>query len=403
MTGSMPEIIVAVLTLLGGVVGVALSRWWDRRKFRLLWIALPPDSMMKIHGDVAEKLKVSYGEDEVTNLTKRSFLLRNIGYKAINKEEHPLQWQAPGPVLDCGTPEAGSLLTVTVNSEDKHKIDIQWKEDYLNPGAREHVEVLYDARKEDYSLRLLGSRRETIISNKSASPVYELQHTTRKQFLAATFVGVFFAGLASVFLLMSDLYRVTSPLSLVTFVVVYLGVVSSFAIARARIEYKEKRQAEDIEPSRLGFWDHRKAAVPVLVLTVIAVVFAMQFLLRLERLEDQSWRIAELEYRARVSRVQSGTIQINSDDGIGDNSRGCPEGEGAWRGHVDRRLDFPEPFTSVPEVMAAISAVDHHVDNNLRLVLSVNSIDTKGFNYHFFTWCNTRLVRADMRWMAVAK
>lgn len=195
MTSAMPyftEIIVAVLALLSGVVGVALSRWWDKRKFRLLWVAFPPDSMMKIHGDVAEKLRVSYGGDEVTNLTKRRFLLRNTGYKAIDREEHPLQWQAPGPVLDCGTPEAGGmpLLTVAVNSDDKHKIDIQWKENYLNPRDQEYVEVVYDDRKEDYSLRLLGSRRETTILNKNVAPAYEQQNTTRKRFFAATFVGV---------------------------------------------------------------------------------------------------------------------------------------------------------------------------------------------------------------------
>lgn len=359
---------------------------------------------MKIHGDVAKELKVSYGDDEVTNLTKRRFLLRNAGYKAIDKEKHPLQWQAPGPVFNCGTPEAGdmSLLTVAVNSEDKRKIDIQWKEDYLNSGEQEYVEVVYDDRKEDCSLRLSGSRRDTIILNKSVAPAYEQQDTSWKRFFAATSVGVFSASLASIFLSMSDLYRSTAPLSLVTFFVVYMGVISSFAIARARIEYKGKRRGEeDIEPSRPGSWGFRKAAVPVL--TVMVVVFAMQLLLRWEMLEDQSRRIADLEYRSRFPRVQSGTIQINSGDGIEDNSRGCPEGESAWRGHVDRRLDFPEPFISVPEVVAAISAVDHHVDNNLRLALRVNSIDTKGFSYDFFTWCNTRLASADMRWMAVAK
>lgn len=152
---------------------------------------------------------------------------------------------------------------------------------------------------------------------------------------------------------------------------------------------------------RPGFSDRRKAAgvVMVTVLTVMAVVLATLLLV----LERQGQRIAELEDGSRVPRVQSGTIRLDRGDDIYDNSRGCPDDESAWRGHVDRRVEFPEPFASVPEVMAAISGVDHYVDTNLRLVLRVDSIDIEGFSYRFGTWCDTRLASAEMRWMAVAK
>lgn len=146
-------------------------------------------------------------------------------------------------------------------------------------------------------------------------------------------------------------------------------------------------------------WLKAAGCLAVVALTVIAVVLSTQ----LPKLVDQDQRIATLEDRARIPRVQSGTISIDASDGIGDNSRGCPQDDSAWRGHVDHRVEFPQPFESVPEVMAAISSVDHYVDRNLRLYLDVNSIDTEGFNYRFVTWCDTRLASAEMRWMAVAK
>ena len=78
-------------------------------------------------------------------------------------------------------------------------------------------------------------------------------------------------------------------------------------------------------------------------------------------------------------------------------------GDNSPRGHINERVDFPEPFVQVPEVTAAISYVDHDHNANLRLNLYVGEIDTTGFNYAFATWANTRIYGAKFQWMAVAK
>ena len=182
-------------------------------------------------------------------------------------------------------------------------------------------------------------------------------------------------------------------------------------------------------------WWKAAAVAAIAVLAVMAAVLATQ----LQRMQDRqadadrqlrqrqdqqadaaselAERIAALEDGAQVPRVQSGMIRIRGmipiegadsvlvENGIEDNSRGCPpvNDEDRWRGHSDRRVDFPRPFESIPEVMVSISRVDYIMGQNLRLHLEVNSIDTTGFNYDFVTWCDTRLRSADMRWMAVAE
>ena len=150
------------------------------------------------------------------------------------------------------------------------------------------------------------------------------------------------------------------------------------------------------------------AAISVLAVTV-AVMGTQLSQIQIRQVaadQDLADRIAaQEEGETAVPRVQSGVIYIDDDaDGIGDNSRGCPElDRNPYRGHTGRRVDFPQPFESIPEVVAAISSIDHYNDHNLRLHVRVDSVDNQGFDYTFRTWCNTRLASAAMQWMAVAK
>ena len=234
-------IAVAVSALFSGLGGFALSRWWDTNKLRLQWFVFPPVSMMTIHSDVAEKLKVSYGKYEITNLTKRRFLLRNTGYRDINDETRPLQCQAPGFILDCSTSPAGgceSRLKVSVNSEDRRKIDIHWEE-YISSGHQEYVDVLYDDRKELHSVRLSGSRRQTtILPAKHVPSDYEQRRVTRK-LIGWSAIGGGVAGLA-IFTVSITGNEAFPPFfgPLVAYVVTIMGTVIAFA--RARIGIREK-------------------------------------------------------------------------------------------------------------------------------------------------------------------
>ena len=153
-------------------------------------------------------------------------------------------------------------------------------------------------------------------------------------------------------------------------------------------------------------WWKAAGVAAVAVLVVMVMVLAMSFR-RVQLAEQERAQLAEqeraqlaeqvatLQDEARGPRVQSGEVEMGLSDPIpGDNSS---------RGHVNGRVDFPEPFVQVPEVIAAISLVDHDHDANLRLDLQVKEIDATGFNYGFVTWADTRIYFAKFRWMAVAK
>lgn len=245
----MPYLMESIIAIFGVTSGVVLSRWWDKRRFRLLWVRFPPNSMMTIHDDVSNKLEVTYGGDKVTNLTKRRFLLRNTGYKAIEREKSALQWQAPGPVLEVGPPEEDSVspITVAINADDRRKIDIQW-ENYLNPKKGRYIDVIYDDCKKRHSLELLGSRKDTTIINKSYTSANEQLKTTQNQVVAATFVGLFLSLVSAFLVGTPQLYGFQIfYMPLVTFFVTYTGVSLAFkahvSLAfKAHLEHGEKRK-----------------------------------------------------------------------------------------------------------------------------------------------------------------
>jgi hypothetical protein len=231
----MPDLLtVAISAAVSGVGVFVLRSLWEKRK--LQWIVFPPVSMMTIHDEVAEKLEISYDKAEITKLAKRRFLLRNAGYRAIDAEKAPLQWQAPGPVLDCGASQTAaggdSLLRIAVNSDDKRKVDIQWDE-YLNPRHQEYVDVLYDECEDSRSVRLLGSRRETDIFTKHVTTDYEQRHTTRMRIMGAVLLGSSITMLAHAFVMGNDglLWMFLGQFVLI------VGIIRAFR--QARIARKE--------------------------------------------------------------------------------------------------------------------------------------------------------------------
>ena len=65
------------------------------------------------------------------------------------------------------------------------------------------------------------------------------------------------------------------------------------------------------------------------------------------------------------------------------------------------RVEFPEPFPSIPKVMIALSRFDILHEYNHRVTVYVDSVDNKGFFYSFFTWAGTDLWAASANWIAV--
>lgn len=80
---------------------------------------------------------------------------------------------------------------------------------------------------------------------------------------------------------------------------------------------------------------------------------------------------------------------------------------GGERGAVNQRIDFDKPFREAPQVMVALSFIDHVIAskpntkvNNLRIRATVVDVDRIGFNYSIVTWGNTDIWRADLSWIA---
>ena len=123
---------------------------------------------------------------------------------------------------------------------------------------------------------------------------------------------------------------------------------------------------------------------------------------RVERLEAA---LEELAGHVRLAgvQVQSGRVSLPYRR-RGEARPAVREGgnRGGSRG-VQDRVVFPEPFESVPKVTMALSLLDISSAANTRVVVTVDAVDEKGFDYVFFTWGNTHVYEASAVWVAVAQ
>jgi H-type lectin domain len=128
---------------------------------------------------------------------------------------------------------------------------------------------------------------------------------------------------------------------------------------------------------------------------------------KLTMLELQK-RLERIENSPKVVTAASGTIGLRAvgTRPITDTSA-CPAGSGAFRGEMQGRVEFETAFVDPPAVAIGLTSVDTALPNNtgLRLVVNVveGSITRTGFEYKFFTWCNTSIVSANASWIAVAQ
>ncbi|MDP5277949.1 H-type lectin domain-containing protein [Sphingomonas sp. DG1-23] len=129
---------------------------------------------------------------------------------------------------------------------------------------------------------------------------------------------------------------------------------------------------------------------------------------------ELSARIAEVDVRRRATAegldrigVQAGVISIAASGTrpLLDMTR-CPEGPDASRGQPNGRIEFEHPFEVTPKVAIALSNIDIGGANPMdthRLQVSVTSIDKRGFNYAFTTWCTTAIYGATASWIAASR
>ncbi len=68
-----------------------------------------------------------------------------------------------------------------------------------------------------------------------------------------------------------------------------------------------------------------------------------------------------------------------------------------------RKVKFSEPFKLPPAVHVSLSMWDMDSATNARADVSAQKITEKGFEILFYTWADTRIARARVRWMAIGE
>ncbi|MDP0928785.1 H-type lectin domain-containing protein [Paracoccus onubensis] len=76
-----------------------------------------------------------------------------------------------------------------------------------------------------------------------------------------------------------------------------------------------------------------------------------------------------------------------------------------WTGHgprrETRRIDFSEPFQTVPVIHVSISMWDIESSANQRADIATQNITAEGFDIVFRTWGDTRVARIRADWLAI--
>jgi H-type lectin domain len=119
-------------------------------------------------------------------------------------------------------------------------------------------------------------------------------------------------------------------------------------------------------------------------------------------------RLGQVENKLSNMMSEQGSFSIETSGTrpLTDTSQ-CPQGDAAYRGQKNGRVNFAREFPTVPRVMAALSQIDlgnsgAPLDTH-RLSLNVTEVDRKGFNYRFVTWCTTAVHSAAASWIALAQ
>lgn len=120
-----------------------------------------------------------------------------------------------------------------------------------------------------------------------------------------------------------------------------------------------------------------------------------------QRIFSIDQKITSLESKASRARTETGVVSMRADGTrpINDGSY-CADTPQNIRGIQNGRINFQTPFSGPPKVALGISSHDVESSRNFRIVASVLKIDANGFNYQFFTWCNTVIHEASFNWIA---
>lgn len=122
-------------------------------------------------------------------------------------------------------------------------------------------------------------------------------------------------------------------------------------------------------------------------------------LTQIKQYEQVVRKIAEsTEEEVSLFRAESGVISLSDKEIPSINN---PNGCEANRGLVDKFIKFNRSFTTPPEVISAFTALDFGNGPDHRLKSEITNITNTGFTINFVTWCDTRMSRSQLKWLAL--
>ena len=117
-------------------------------------------------------------------------------------------------------------------------------------------------------------------------------------------------------------------------------------------------------------------------------------------------RIEGLENKVNRTASLSGIISLRavSTRPITDSSA-CPSAPDAYRGEMNGHVTFFKAFVDEPTVSIGLNNLDigSGINHGQRISINVKKVDKTGFDFSFFTFCDTAIAGATANWMAVSK
>lgn len=71
------------------------------------------------------------------------------------------------------------------------------------------------------------------------------------------------------------------------------------------------------------------------------------------------------------------------------------------RGAFSQRIEFDTQYTTPPKVALSLSSFDIWKGTDLRVRTELKNVDSKGFVFDTYTWCDTSLSKLTVSWVAI--
>lgn len=71
------------------------------------------------------------------------------------------------------------------------------------------------------------------------------------------------------------------------------------------------------------------------------------------------------------------------------------------RGVFSQRIKFDSQYSAAPKVVLSVTGFDMWKGTDLRVQTELKSVDSKGFTFDAYTWCDTSLSRLKLSWLSI--